>query len=509
MGRALCGSLSLVVALWATDAFGGPRPSAEARRRAQVLTAKWRQASERARDGHPWEEIGDDLEAALAKAGDASNVPIMAAHLDAIRAAQEQEPHLPANRSEASDEELITLLARSRLPEVQRDRNQLMMNPLHRWVGPGGVRQMHWEGLGEPPEHEFTDPAIRILKRGRSMIPRLIEALDDQTATRCTYISTSTSIASLLYRRCDLAMTLLEAITRCKFFPADRRAAFSQLSESARLKALNQVSMWREATRDLSPMEARSWQIRRVDYTIARVMISLLQAEGETSRAIDHWREFIVKPDGDVELSAVQSLAALGDSSGLDTLFEHVRSHGEITRNEAALMVEYGGPREFKLLKGMLAVDVRPVPEPEPGAVPGTNPGVSNGAISKEAKAAALKALKAALERSGGIIAGVTTKLNRPMAIPLLASVLDPSDQTFLKVNNLPKHIVFPTSPTRADVAAAVIQDFARQNLRYNPNATPEIRRRGIERVRQWWEREGRGLYGFENLSVRRGGGIR
>ena len=62
---------------------------------------------------------------------------------------------------------------------------------------------------------------------------------------------------------------------------------------------------------------------------------------------------------------------------------------------------------------------------------------------------------------------------------------------------------------SRVDIAAEHIQRLTQRNFRYDRQAEPSVRIKAIQRIRDWWENEGRGLYGFTSARVQRTGGIR
>ena len=110
---------------------------------------------------------------------------------------------------------------------------------------------------------------------------------------------------------------------------------------------------------------------------------------------------------------------------------------------------------------------------------------------------------------SKAILSAIADNPERPMVIAVLAVLLDPEDKTIVRISAKQQGPRLPKKSTRADIAAAYIQHITQRDFRYDPFATKELRRRGIERVRDWWEREGRGLHGFKSAGVRRRGGIR
>lgn len=444
----------------------------------KALFEKWRADCERVRDGDPWGAIGDDLESAIAAAGGDVH-PDITMYLASIRAAQRQSGDMPENRMDATPEELVTLLTESRLIKGQRGYDSLLSAPLHAHRESATVIRMHWDRLADQEEHDFTDPIIRILHRGRVMIPYLINALRDRTATRCTHITAVTTRPVNMYLRGELAMALLEAIARCRFYVAERGTRFVQHDEAFRESAIRLAEEWWEATGAMSPLDSRSWLISRVSFEQARPMINLLSVQGETGRAIDHLREFLIQPDGAVQFDVARTLAALGDLSGLAAVVQQARAKQKISVDEVRWLVTEGAQHEYRFLRDMLQNSLQ------------TDGNIRN-------------------SLSRNILKGVAFAKESRMAVPLLALALDPEDQGQIGPG-YPRELqdVLPATATRADFAAVLIQNLTQRNFRYDSDAPPELRRKGIERIRRWWEGEGRSLYGMENARVRRGGGIR
>jgi hypothetical protein len=242
---------------------------------------------------------------------------------------------------------------------------------------------------------------------------------------------------------------------------------------------MESVRQWWAATKTLSPLEARSYLISRVQYRQARPMIVLLHAEDRTPRVMEHLREFLVSPSGELQFNVAGELAGLGDLMGITLVVEGLHGRNKIAREESRLLVRYGGRRAYGLLRKMLEDDL-----------------AQNGSAGNSASKTILRTV---VEEDEG-----------PMTIPLLAVALDPEDDVVLDGAIRPSFdLLLPQSPTRADVAAAAVQQLTRRDFRYDPAARPELRRKAITRIRDWWDREGRGLYEFESPTVRRGGAIR
>lgn len=497
-----------MVALFAACAVGQivvqqkkPKPNVQLQReREDALAAAWHSACERIAKGDDWTQIGDDYELVLGTESPAgppsdkeqpeiidpsrtggvaeSNANEAARdRLSAIRAAAERAPTLPPNRPDASPAELTALLQDSRLLHPTMQDTLLIINPLHLHTSQG-ERRMHWRTLGEFPAHDFTDPAIRAYKRGVEMVPFLIDALDDMTATRCTFIPANQTKTAVMYRRCDLALALLEAITTCRFSNLTQGKPFSDGAVAARKETVAAIRDWVEATREMSQVEAREWLISKVPYEQAKPMLDLLAMDGHTERATELLRGFLMGPEGAPQIKVVRDLAELGDMAGLEALDRVADEKKEITYEGVRLLLAYGGKREIKLLRSLLEYDVE-------------------------------HTAKGAATLSREILMGITAEWRgRPAVIPILAVLLDPDDVAVIGTA-IPAELKLSQSATRSDLATLLIQELTKQNFRFDPTSDREFRRAAILRAKAWWESEGVGVYGLESADLQQRGRIR
>lgn len=443
----------------------------------QKLREQWSKACDRIKAGDPWNEIAEDVELALDEALETENSAMITEYLQSIRQAEEESPFMPENRTGASQEELVALLMESVRLNTEQGRTSLIMSPLHIH---GGVTKSHWESLAAAPEHVRTDPMIRILKRGREMIPHLIEALDDMTATRTVYQAGSSARRqpTVLFRRCDLAMTLLQSITRCKFFFPDKSVKwFSHHDPFFQQRVIDLVQQWRDATKELSPIEAQSWLIPKISYESAKIMIDSMIRQGDTREGIKHLRSVLFEPNRTLRNDVARRLAALGDRTGIDLLVQRLNGHPSLTEDEAGFLVRYGGRREYMLLARLVQNDL-----PED--------------VSKKNEVS--RTILTALRDTDNLL-----------AVPVLAEALKATDVVTARHRMQQKSRRVGVQDSRADEAAEHIQRLTQHDFRYSPNAEPASRIKAIERARRWWENEGRGLYGFGSTRHRRTGGIR
>lgn len=446
---------------------------------AQLLDA-WKTACRRAHAGDPWKAIADDLEVALAKAPNHALADTINEALNALLAAADQTVEPPDDPFKATPAELVALLTESRIVGAEGVNSVLIRDPLRL---DGGAGAIIWDRAAVQPEHEDTDPALRAYKRGRAMVPALIDALEDMTATRCVYLIESSGQPGVILRRCDLALALLEAVTRCQFYlPTTVKSQWvrhrvvekwlSKHEWSVRRDVAEAARRWWGATRDMSPVEARSWLISRSKYPSAARMIEMLIAEGRTARAIEHLRSLAIGNDGTLQYHVIEKLAQLGDRDGLELLTARIESEGTFTRDQLQLLVKYGGPREYKLIRRLFVEDI--VENPEPPGMPSRN------------------------------ILNAIIKTTNPLAVPVLIEALLPMSQA----DGEPEGTSSLQLPARALNAAPRIQEITQRDFGYDSSANLASRIEAIGRIRTWWETEGRGIYGFAATRTRRPGGI-
>lgn len=177
-------------------------------------------------------------------------------------------------------------------------------------------------------------------------------------------------------------------------------------------------------------------------------------------------------------MDVVRQLARFGDLSGIKKLGELVEEGGHaITERELKLLVRYGGRREYAVL-GRIVTSHSPGP-PTPAV---------NARILKE------------------LASKSNPSKNSPLAIPVFAAALfEAGELPALDAKNSQQ------SPgwTQANLAVEHIQRLSGRDFRFDPNAPAKSRLKTIERVRVWWETEGRALYGFQSARLHRNGGIR
>ncbi len=459
-------------------AYGQADDVTEQQRDVELLGA-WSEACARVGQGHPWSEIAADVERSLEKAGTTPHADQIARYLKSIRLAEEQVESTAIAGPNDSPESLVAALMYSQIlsaPDTSPDVG-LILQPLHLHRKADNSLEIHWVSLGLQPEHEFIDPAIRVFKRGREMIPVLLDALEDRTATRSVFMMTGSHRPSVLCLRSDLALALLEAITRCTFYRSGGTEWFAQSHEAVRSGVIDLARRWWKETQSLPDLEARGWLIGQIPYDYASTMIEAMIVEGHTDFAIKHLHANLYEDTGQVRPTVAHRLGALGDRSFLNEILMR-NSQGETpSRHEIDMLVAYGSQREYELLARLVREDCSKSSE-------------SENKISR-------------------MILFVIGETDNRNAVAVAAEALGVDDPftDYSKVNRPSRATM--QGDSRAEMAARVIQNLTGRDFRYSQDAPPESRQKAIERIREWWKAEGQGLYGFESSRIRRTGTIR
>ncbi len=453
----------------------GMQNSAENR----ALLEDWNEAAKHVVDGAAWEEISAEVSAALLKAGETRDSDLITSYLHGIEAAAVQVRTLPENRVGVSADDLIALLIEShvlnapksdKLNQPQRDK-RIIQHPLLA-ITRGGSYELIWDRYFAQQEFAATDPAIRAYKRGSEMIDPLIGALNDMTVSRCAYLQTSASRPSFVLRRCDLAMALLEAITHCKFFTSRPPSAnwYSELSDEARLELIDSVKVWREATRDLDRVGSMEWWFERATFAQAQPMVYALWSEGERVRALSQLRRYLDDENDRTRTAVVTHLVRLGDRSGIEYLAKRLFETRRLKQTELSPLIQHGSRDDFLKIHEVVVDDIAS--------------GGNRNSISR-------------------MVLEAISKSDNLWSVPVLMAYLDVDDDMKRTVS-----LNFRASAveSRADLAAMLLQRITGQDFRFELDASIALRGKAIGRIREWWDREGRGVYGFFGLRSEHGG---
>jgi len=381
---------------------------------------------------------------------------------EALRAAAAIESALPPYDPNASPEELVAALVDTR---ARWDLLREVITPIP------GTRATRWDLECSGEEFPGVDPAMRVYRRGRTMIPALIDLLDDDTATRAVFPAPEPEIPVLL-RRSDVAVALIQAISGCRFFGARQLKWFHQEPPDHRAMVKQNIVEWWSATKDLSPDEAVAWHLDRATDAARAEMLNALIALGKLEPVRRHLLgRFFASAEPDLDAAA--QLADLGDFAALDRVSASVTPPGPLPPKLVSLLVSYGGEREYRLLHKLVMADLG-------------GSGAGDGATVN----AVVNALRAT---------------NNPLAVPILLSVVSASyergDPAWVGPSRGRDQVIL--------LAAQRAQEVVQRDFGFSMRQNVEDRAEAAQRMIAWWRSQGRGLYGFAVAELDRGGRIR
>ncbi len=457
------------------------------------VNAAVRQAVEKLAAGEPHAVIADELEATLsAEAADGAPAesPETREVLDSatallrdLRRAAQIQKTIKSVRVGASIDDLAAALIDSKLTQ------DLLSDTIRVWVqqvgsGVGEEISSRWMLAAMPAEFEQMEPAYRLYKRGREAVPALVDLLEDSAATRAVVRPSDGHSLPHVVRRQDIALAVIEAITRCGFHRYARSrgglsggmGTLSLLPDPSRHEVVTEVREWWSQTRDLSPAETLSHRIEHAAADDRMEMIQVLVAWKEREAAIRHLRTLMEEATVPHQsIAAAQQLLQLGDPVTLDRLRVRLENARTPEQQVLALLVQHGGRAEFELLQRLVANDI--------AAHPDTKQHVADTVLN------------------------VMASSNNPLCLPVLVEALDSRAessqfrQTVMNTGAQP--------PKLSDVAAERIQSLVGTDFNYRSDAPAISRSEAIERIQQWWQTEGRGRFGFNARDARKRGGIR
>lgn len=410
----------------------------------------------------PWQTHIDKLEPLVARAKELEQGPMLRDYLDAMILARDYQKPDDLTVLEASPEQLIGMLTESRLFGPARSEFILLTSPLRL-----GTENVYWNQIADLPPHDYLDPAIETFRRGRDIIPYLIDALDDMTATRSWYRPSSTRYWSVMVRRADFAMAILEAMTRIKFYPHDAGYPFSHQPADKRVEIIARVKEWWTQNKEADPFEARLWALERADVIESFWMLNVLGFEKHTGIVVEHLHRLLdriqnqgTKPPEDQLRDIARRLAMLNDKTGIRFISDQVQNAQNPNINDLRLLALFGGREEFEMLARRYAE--------------GMSTGKGKPPSQRNSPS---KTILSAAEQA-----------KNPLAVVIFAEALF----------NEEKMVPWPAKSDRRphnwssmDIAAENIQKLTGRDFGYSQRAKISLRRFAIDRIRDWWRLHG------------------
>jgi hypothetical protein len=324
-------------------------------------------------------------------------------------------------------------------------------------------RNVDWSAVLDLPENENSDPAIRLLQRGRPAIPALVKLLDDQAGTRTTYADPQQVKPTLVLTRADIALALIETISRARFVNPRRVQFLQQMRDVPRNEVIQNVREWWRETSELSEWESLAWWVVRSDNNQRSTMISLFPRDqwDVANRCMREVFDSLEPTDAQRNLLA-RDLAQRGDKYGLQQILNHLGSHDPLRRQYMNTLMQFGQVEEFRTLARMLREDIE-----------------SN---------------KDEVGNFSRLTVLAVQDTAHPLTIPLCIEALESRND----LNLLHKQRNHNAPPMfLADIAAEHLQLLTDIDFGHLKSAATEDRIAVFDRILEWWEKEGKARYGF------------
>ena len=406
----------------------------------------------------PWANIIERAEPLVQRAKHLEGGGIFRDHLDAMILARDYETPEDVNVLNATPKQLIEMLTESQLLGIQKNDRRMITMPL---IYMSGSTDLLWDRMANKPIHEYVDPAVAAYQRGREMIPHLIDALDDMTATHSAIRASSSNRWAVMVKRCDYAMAMLEAITRIEFAPVTHDHGFALQPKEDRDATIALIREWWDVNKDAAPLEARLWALKRVGVPQSLRMLTLLRIEKHEGLVIEHLHNLLKKDLEDNNLRDVATrLARLNDHSGIDRIRDKVATAEEVNSADVRLLAQHGDREVFELLARRY----------------------SEGVSEND------KRRMNAASNSAKYILDAVRNSDDPNAVVVFAQALFRDDALIPWPENSNRQ---PHNWAHTDMAAEHIQRLTGRDFGYNKHMKVALRRVAIDHIRAWWQEHG------------------
>lgn len=440
---------------------------------AAKLDDAWWRTAQMIGAGAPWNEAADTLNDALLSAGNAKfsqRCRNLSVSIGLSQTASPNAQRIAATLSErSSTQDLITGLQETR---VSFD---LVLRPLLKY---GIDRQLAWAYVADRIAGGRDSAAYLLYARGREAIPELLDALEDQRATRSVADNRSRPMP-LVMRVGDVSLALVEAISCCRFHIEPKRyeprghqtPLFSEWGDEKRRDQIALVRDWWETTKHLSRAEAALWWINRVERGEQLEMIDALILTGDADAAVEYLRTKY-RQENDIDVDFAERMLMAGSREPLEYLRQAVRNDRPIERDFVKLVAHYGNIDDFKLLRSEI---MRPCHDGYP---------VDRGMVVNE------------LQQS-----------NDPLTIPIFVALLETKEEAAEcnpHLNPENERVIGYLLRSAERIERLSGKDFGFTHLASNYAA-----QRGFEDILNWWKREGKAAFDLDQVRPDAPGGIR
>jgi len=280
----------------------------------------------------------------------------------------------------------------------------------------------------------------------------------------------------------DVALNIIEAVSRCKFHRATWADDREMTTVERRDRLTEHITQWWRENKGKSVAEGIRTQIPHGDsYTRVTMAENLIRVAGET-RPED--REYglgvlrnLSKDPYSSGAAAANALAKYGDFSPVEEYYEQfgvwLNTRGRLwdgTLPGMFYLAEHGGRKEWELLCKVAAHDIESANE---GKAWGRHAYVLRSLVN------------------------ASRAQSSPYAIPLLGMALSDKEMTGSRWIN---EKIGGQSFSKADQATEYLQMLTGTDFGYHVDGTSAERIAAIERAQKWWTDEGKAKYTFDYI---------
>jgi hypothetical protein len=419
-----------------------------------------------------WAECAAPLAATLDRHPDGNLAPRLGALLTSIQMSAD---HPPTDAFLDRQTDTKTLIAA--LPAVSL-RYTLLLRPLQSY---GAEQRLIWAVYADNHTGTADASAFLLYAQGRAVIPRLIELLDDQRATRSVESDASRFKIPLVFRVGDVSLALIEAISLCRFHldpydyhPRTRKSPLiSEWTEEKRNQQIALIREWWENTKTMSLGDAVLWRLERATREQQIQMLDALVGTGRHAVA-QHFLADRFRHGDELDKEFSRRLLRAGSRLPLEFLHRAVAQGRPVDHDLISLIVEFGEIDDFRLLRD---------------AVLGQSSAHPDFSVDR------------------AMLVNLLNYSDNTLAVPVLVAVIE------AQMHGLPNdaRAIRPAGKTPAYLtrAAEKLQTLTARDFGFGQFDSPYATAHGFENILRWWQREGKSAYDFPHVRPHAPGGIR
>jgi len=357
-----------------------------------------------------------------------------------------------------------------------------LYQPLRRHIG--GRYEWIWDTLSEPSDNSDDNPLVVWFKRGRPAVPDLMALLDDQRVTRSVSFRRSEDTRPVVLRVSDVALGLIEGISRCRFNTSGTRfKPFSLMNETQRRQIQEDVRRWWEATSESDPVEAIVWLATHSPLRRAEMAIQVLLATGYRQRAIT-CRATLYRDNGRIfdnrgDFSFATRLLRAGSREPLDDLHTYIEQGHELQYQHVRMVGEFGEASDAAILESLMYREGKQICK-----------GKATGRLSRR-------------------VANALSHSDNAHCVPVVTAIIvsyvqcldsDTADRPIGMHAGVPRYVV---------KAGLVLQTLIDADFGLVEKDPPGTQITALRLMAEWWKEDGQSIYGTQQHRATAPAGVR